>query len=116
MLKVRVIEMGPSFRANKTIEAETAIFRPESRDWLLSSVKILYFWPNGTLSYSERQNFLAIDIPAEPEKLKRERRLPNELSLFELSEIIDRGSSSGQDILPIVWICILRWHFTLHLL
>ncbi|SME88718.1 LPS export ABC transporter permease LptG [Pseudobacteriovorax antillogorgiicola] len=99
MYKVRVIEMGTSFRPKKTIEAETAVYRPESNDWLLSHVKMLYFWPNGTLSYTEEQDFLSLEIPAEPKKLKRERRLPNELSLSELNDIISKGSSSGQDIL-----------------
>ena len=99
MYKVRVIEMGTSFRPKKTIEAETGVYRPEQEDWLLANVKILYFWPNGTLSYTELEDFLPVKIPAEPQKLKRERRLPNELSLFELQDIISKGSTSGQDIL-----------------
>ena len=101
MYQVKVIEMGSSFRPKKTIEAEAGVFRPESKDWLLSNVKVLYFWPNGTLSYTEKADFIPLDIPAEPTKLKRERRLPNELSLMELNEIINKGASSGQDVLSL---------------
>lgn len=99
MYKVRVIDMGPGFRPKKTLEAESAVYRADYGDWLLSKVKTLYFWPNGTLSYTEESDFLPIKIPAEPAKLRKERRLPNELSLGELNDIIQKGSSSGQDTL-----------------
>ena len=99
MYRIRVVDMGAGFRPKKAIEAETAVFRSDTKDWLLANVKVLYFWPNGTLSYTEHGDFLPIEIPAEPKKLKRERRLPNELSLLELSDIVKKGSTSGQDTL-----------------
>ncbi len=99
MRNVKMIETGPNFRPKKTIEAEVGVYREESRDWLLSEVKIFYFWPNGTISFSEKVDFMPVMIPVEPKKLKRERRLPNELSLWELMEVISKGGSSGMDIL-----------------
>lgn len=99
MYRVKIIEMGASFRPKKTTEAETGMFQEEKGHWLLSNVKILYFWPNGTLSYTESKDFLNVKIPAEPQNLKKDRRFANELSLTELNGIIDKGSTSGQDIL-----------------
>lgn len=99
MRKVKMIETGEDFRPKKSIEAELGIYREESRDWMLSDAKILYFWPNGTISFSEKVDSMPMVIPLEPKKLKRERRLPNELSILELIEIVSKGSSSGMDVL-----------------
>ena len=99
MFGLRVIETGNSFRPMRTMEAETAKYNAKSKDWKLERVKILYFWPNGTLSYTEERKSFPLQIPAEPRKLKKERRLPNELSLMELHEQIDRGTASGIDVL-----------------
>ena len=95
---VRVIEVGPSFRPKRTIEAMSASYQDDAKQWLLEKVRLLYFWPNGTMSYSESKPTVTIPIPVEPKKLNKERRLPNELSLKELSELIDRGASSGVDV------------------
>jgi lipopolysaccharide export system permease protein len=99
MTGVRVIETGDNFRPKKSLEARLATYRPESADWLLEDVKILYFWPKGTLSYTERKDVMPVSIPVEPVKLKKERRYPNELSSAELIDTIRKGSSSGVDIL-----------------
>ncbi len=98
MTGVRVIETGENFRPKKSLEARLATYRPEAEDWLLEDVKILYFWPKGTLSYSEKKDVLPVKIPVEPQKLKKERRLPSELSSLELVEAIRKGTESGRDI------------------
>ncbi|MFW7378049.1 MAG: LPS export ABC transporter permease LptG [Oligoflexus sp.] len=99
LTQVRMIEVGPSFRPKRIIDAPSASYQDESGEWILGEARITYFWPNGTVSYTEKKSDLVIDIPAEPQKLKRDRRLPNELSLNELQEIIGRGAASGADIL-----------------
>ncbi len=99
MTGVRVIETGDNFRPKKSLEARLATYRPESSDWLLEDVKILFFWPKGTLSYTERKDVMPVKIPVEPVKLKKERRQPNELASTELVDIISKGVSSGVDIL-----------------
>lgn len=99
MDRVKIIEVGPGFRPKRTVEAGSATYRPVNGDWLLEDVKTMYFWPNGTLSYTQSEAQKSIKIPAEPSKLKRERRLPNELSLIELNEVIKKGEDSGRDIL-----------------
>lgn len=99
MTGVRVIETGENFRPKKSMESRIATYRPESDDWLLEDVRILYFWPKGTLSYSEKKEVLPLNIPVEPKKLKKERRLPNELSSLELLDVIRKGTASGADVL-----------------
>ncbi len=98
MTVVKAIEMGDNFRPKRSIEARLATYRPEFDDWLLEDVKILYFWPKGTLSYSEEREVMPVKIPVEPTKLKKERRLPNELSSRELVDLIRKGTASGADV------------------
>ncbi|MCX6129059.1 MAG: LptF/LptG family permease [Proteobacteria bacterium] len=99
MTGVRVIETGDNFRPKRSLEARLATYRPDIGDWLLEDVKVLYFWPKGTLSYTERKDVMPVRIPVEPMKLKKERRQPNELSSMELSDIISKGAVSGGDVL-----------------
>lgn len=99
MFHVRMIEVGPSFRPKRVIDAPIATFREKTADWRLNQVRITYFWPNGTVSYTEKKKRLVLDIPTEPQKLQRDRREPNELGVDELREIIRRGEESGADVL-----------------
>ncbi|NRA64443.1 MAG: LPS export ABC transporter permease LptG [Pseudobacteriovorax sp.] len=99
MYGIKVISVGKDFRPKKTYESEVGVYRPSEGDWVLSNVKIRYFWPNGSISDSEQKDFLPVKIPIEPEKLKKERREANELSIFELNEIVVRDGASGIDIL-----------------
>lgn len=99
MTGVRVIETGENFRPKRSLEARLATYRADVADWLLEDVKILYFWPKGTLSYSEKKEVMPVKIPVEPQKLKKERRIPAELSSSELVDAIRKGSDSGMDVL-----------------
>ena len=96
---VRVLELNASFRPKSVIEAEKAVFDVSAGSWRLPVARIVYFWPNGSVSFSETKTDVLVGIPIKPEKLKRERREANELSLFELKDIIKRGHGSGMDIL-----------------
>ncbi|MBC7660405.1 MAG: LPS export ABC transporter permease LptG [Chitinophagaceae bacterium] len=98
MTGIRVIETGENFRPKRSLEARLATYRPDVKDWLLEDVKVLYFWPKGTLSYSEKKQVLPVSIPVEPAKLKKERRVPAELSSQELTDAIRKGDDSGKDI------------------
>ena len=98
MQEVRVIEIGEEFKPKRTIEASLARYLAGEKSWVLHNVKILYFWPNGTVSFSERHESITINIPIKPSKLRRDRRLPNELSIRELNDIISKGVVTGVDI------------------
>lgn len=96
---VKIIQTGKSFRPKRSIIAASAEYRPKNSDWLMKKVRILYFWPNGTLSYSEKRERYVVRIPIEPKKFMKERRLASEMSMAELQALIDRSEDSGADVL-----------------
>lgn len=99
MIGVKVLLVGNSFRPKRIVEGKEALYRNGQNDWALKDVRILYFWPSGTVSYSEKRDEYILSIPVKPEKLKKERRLPNELSVQELKGIVKQGEVSGVDVL-----------------
>lgn len=96
---IRVLLTGENFRPRMTIESRIAYFDSDLNKWVMPRALIQYFWPNGTLSYTENKKDFAVDIPIEPAKLQADRRLPNELAVVELMEVISRGIASGADVL-----------------
>jgi lipopolysaccharide export system permease protein len=94
---IKIVEVRPNFRPKETLEAETADFIPESNKWRLENIRVTFFNRNGTLNHIENREHQIISIPIEPQKLKKERRNPNELSVGELREMVRRGDSSGAD-------------------
>jgi lipopolysaccharide export system permease protein len=97
------LELGKykTFRPGQTLFADQVVYRPETDDWMLKNVKVVSHWPNGTISHTTRKEELVFKIPVEPEKLKMDRRQPNEKSLVELYEAIAIGRKSGGDILKL---------------
>lgn len=100
MTKVRVVEVRPNFRPIQSVEAETAVFNAETKFWRLKDIKVLHFKRNGTLDTVEQREVQDVEIPVEPQKLKKDRRKPNELSFGELNDVVDRGDQSGADTVP----------------
>jgi lipopolysaccharide export system permease protein len=98
LISVRIIETGLNFRPKQTLEAKEAVYLPETEDWLLTGIKVLYFNPNGTLAYTERRETQIEPIPVEPRKLQKERRKPNELGLLELWESVSKGKEAGLNV------------------
>lgn len=98
MTGVRIIHTGANFRATEIMESRFGKFQPETKDWKLTEVKVLYFRPNGTLAFSEIRDQESVRIPVEEQRLRQERRNPNELSLKELREMVQRGQSTGVDV------------------
>lgn len=99
MFGVRVIYASNGFRPKRTFEAQQAVYRQDAQDWQLQDVQVIYFWPNGTVSFTENRRSLSMTIPVEPEKLKKEQRMTSELGLSELAEIVHQGRMSGTDVL-----------------
>ncbi|MGE0171532.1 MAG: LptF/LptG family permease [Oligoflexales bacterium] len=97
------LELGKykTFRPGQTVFADEVIYRPETDDWQLKNVKVVTYWPIGTVHQTTRKEDLVFKIPVEPEKLKLDRRNPNEKSLLELMEAISIGKKSGGDILKL---------------
>ena len=99
LIDVKIIKLGNPFRPRKTIFAERAVFQKDLNAWTLMDVKTFYFWPNGTLSYTERNKSLVVSMPIDPTKLKTELRVPTEMSIKELNANIERNQSHGADVL-----------------
>jgi lipopolysaccharide export system permease protein len=99
LIGVQIIKVGKPFRTRRTIMADKATYREKSKDWYLTGVKIYYFWPNGTLSYNEKRPDLILDIPLDPSKLQKERRLSTEKSYKELRALIHHNQAQGSDVL-----------------
>lgn len=98
---VQIVEVRPNFRPVRSQEAEAAVYSQDTHKWTLRGIKNLYFKRNGTLDYIEAvAGTQEVDLPLEPKKLKKDRRKPNELSVRELRDIVDRGDQSGVDTLP----------------
>lgn len=95
---VRVIYTGQSFRPKRTIEAREAQLLGKD-EWMLSDLKILYFWPNGTLSYTEERKQYRIGLNIDPSRFQKELRTPTEMASRELKQRIVEGESTGSDIL-----------------
>jgi lipopolysaccharide export system permease protein len=100
LTRVRLIDVRPNFRASRTIESDIAVYVPDKKSWTLTNARILSFKRTGTLEAIEEVGDIAIPLPLEPKKLKKDRRKPGELSYRELGEIVARGEKSGVDVLP----------------
>lgn len=97
---VRILEVRANFRPVSSIEATFARYIDETKSWKLSGITKVHFKRNGTVDRVEKIESLDLQIPVEPKKLRKDRRKPNEMSLAELSEAIQRGEKSGIDALP----------------
>src|SRR5690606_7003534 len=76
---VKIVEVRPNFRPKQTIEADYAEFIRDENTWLLNEIKITYFNRNGTVERVESKSGQTLSMPIEPQKLRKERRKPNEL-------------------------------------
>lgn len=92
------IDAGMNFRPRETIEAKSAEYQKNEKTWQLNDIRVLYFRPNGTLAFSETRGTQLISLPIDPTKLQKDRRKPNERSVRELRELIQRGEYSGADV------------------
>jgi len=97
---IKVLEVRPNFRPVTSTEASIAIYNEESNSWLLRDIKKIYFKRTGVIDRVAQIDAMDLEIPVEPTKLKKDRRKPNEMSLVELKEAIQRGETSGIDTLP----------------
>jgi len=94
---VKMIEVRPNFRPIQSTEADSATYAADTKTWYLRGIKVLHFKRNGTLDHLDYADTLAVPLPIEPKKLKRDRRNANELSIAELSEKVERGEQQGMD-------------------
>jgi lipopolysaccharide export system permease protein len=96
---LNMVEVRPSFKPDRMIEAASAKFSPDADVWDANDIRITYFNEDGTIDFSEVRKSLTVRLNVDPKKLMRDRRAPDEMSLVELRELIQRGERSGVDTL-----------------
>lgn len=94
-----LMEVTNAFRPVRSIVAASAKYSPESSVWDADDILITYFNPNGTIDYTERRKSLTLRLTVDPKRLTLDRRKPEELSVRELGDLIERGNKSGMDTL-----------------
>jgi lipopolysaccharide export system permease protein len=99
IMGLNIVEVRSSFRPDRIIEATSAKYSPESKVWDADDIQITYFHEDGTIDYTENRKSLTVRLNVDPKKLMRDRRTPEEMSMRELREMIDRGEKSGADTL-----------------
>ena len=94
----KVIETGMNNRPVTAIHADSAYYESSLGVWEMRNVRRVHFTPSGTILNISKAPDQLIEIPVEPDKLQKDRRKPNELSLFELTDLVNRGRESGASI------------------
>jgi len=101
LLRLQIIDLRPNFRPIQSLEADKAVYSPDTHQWLLQGVRLLVFKRNGVLDHIETPaKAPEISLPVEPKKLQKDWRQPRELSMRELSDLIAKGERAGSDTLP----------------
>lgn len=99
ILDVNLIELGKDFSIKNYIFGEFAKYSEVDKEWVIPNAIFRRFDSRGNLiNFSNKKDF-QISLPIEPNKLKVERRIPDEMSVVELREIIFKGEASGKDVL-----------------
>ena len=98
--QLKIIETGPNFRPIKSTEAWRAFYQPASDTWYLEEVRTNFFALDGTLVETVRISNQDLSLPIVPDKMRQERRKPNEMSFAELTELATEGDRSGANTLP----------------
>jgi lipopolysaccharide export system permease protein len=111
--QVSLLYVDSQFRPIKSTHAASAKYSFEQGNWTLSDLKIFKFKRNGSLLSAIEQKSALAFLPIDPKKLRKERRLPDEMSISELGEKIKIGAGSGKDVLKekIAWNLKLAYPF-----
>lgn len=95
---VEVMDVGPSFRPREVLYAQRATYDSQTRQWVLPPSTRLSFSQNSGIQAVETAPEMRLPLPLDPGALKRDPRLPNELSFGELSRLIEAGQRSGANV------------------
>lgn len=100
LIGVKSIKLGPSFQPQEVLQAEEAIYTGDRDLWSLNNVRAVRYSANGSIIASNTLPNHVDSLHIEPEKLQKERRLPNEMSFGELRDSIEQGDKAGANVLP----------------
>jgi lipopolysaccharide export system permease protein len=99
--KIRISRLYENFSPKQSIEAQTAKSLGTGQQWELRNVTTSDFNRDGAIVRQYRQPEVILDLPVDVSKLRKERRLPSEMSRRELGALIKSSENSGRDILPL---------------
>lgn len=103
---LQLIDIGPNFNPQRSINAARARFIPKHELWRLEEVQVYEYSPDGLLSNTVGYPYSVSALPVSPKKLVVERRAPDEMALRELSENIAIGARNGASTLGLR----IAWH------
>jgi lipopolysaccharide export system permease protein len=113
LTSLKILEVDDNFRWKKVTKAKQAVYSAAQGNWKLTEVSIAEFGDDGLLHNEREADSALVFLPVEPNKLKKERRKPDELAANELSELIERGELSGKDVLSERMAFYTKWAYPL---
>ena len=106
LLRLQIVDLRPNFRPIQTLEADKAVYSPDTKQWLLQGVRLLVFKRNGVLDHIETPaKAPEISLPIEPKKLKKDWRQPRDSAFASCRISSPRGSSPAAIRSPTRWTC-----------
>ncbi|MBP6217746.1 MAG: LptF/LptG family permease [Oligoflexales bacterium] len=97
---LKLLYVNPDFKPLKSVHATTAQYVEKDTGpiWELEGVKTLIFSQETGLKTTSSQAELSMSLPIDPTKLMIDRRMPDEMTFNELSQLIDAGIRGGSDV------------------
>lgn len=96
---IKLIKLNSEFNLEEMILASNATYVSEDDTWKFVDVSINKFSKNGVLISQKSVKSMYSSLPIQPDKMVRDRRVPDEMSVSELREIIEKGDLAGTDVL-----------------
>ena len=110
---LKILEVSEKFRPKTVTKAESAIYSAEQGNWKLLHVSIADFYDDGSLRGERKAESVLAFLPIEPNKLRKERRRPDEMAIDELGELVDQGERSGKDVVNEKIALYTKWAYPL---
>ena len=107
--EVKLIDLSEDFRPVRALQASRARYIPAYDYWELEQCYEIHLTQDGAVRSTKAMGRVTMFLPIEPHKLKNDLRLPDEISMRELSEQIDRGRKYGENVLALR----IAWHVKL---
>lgn len=104
--QLRVLTLSrDDFAPLNVLQAHSAFYLANSDTWVLTRVNTFDFDRFKKMTRAAQYPYLVMKLPVEPQNLKFDRRMPFELSLSEISTIVESGQQANADILSyrIAW-------------
>ena len=106
---LKIVSIGYPFYPRKSLHAGQAAYNFDSGLWTLTEIHQVNVSPDGVIATEASPERIEMKLPISPEKLGLDRRKPDEIGMFELSERIRINSQRGMDVLSLR----IAWHVKL---